>query len=249
MRGEEGMKMSNVVLDVQNLEKTMNKKTILHSLSLQLQSGRILALCGGNGAGKSTLIRTMIGLSNATKGTVTINGVQKKKNRQAFARQFGYMPDDFQFQESIRARETLYFYARLKCVDEERTKEVLQQVGLTEHQHKVVGAFSKGMRQRLLLAQALLTKPPLLVLDEPTNGLDPYWVQTFSQMMVQAKEAGQSVVFSTHDLHVAEEIADEVIFLHDGNVLSKGPIEKYKETGLYETFHQLFFQQASQAVP
>src|SRR5699024_6539092 len=190
----------------------------------------------------------------------TINGIEKRQDKQAFAHQFGYMPDDFQFQETLSARETIHFYARLKNVDKKRTKDVLQSVGLTEHQDKLMGAFSKGMRQRMLLAeaatltvlaqvafavslllmeassigmrqrmllaQALLTKPPLLILDEPTNGLDPYWVQTFSKMMIQAKQTGQSVIFSTHDLQVAEEIADEVIFLHNGEVLSKGPTEK-----------------------
>ena len=236
--------MDNIILDVCDLEKTIDNKTILHPLSLQLESGRILALCGGNGAGKSTFIRTVIGLSKATTGTVTINGIEKRQDKQAFAHQFGYMPDDFQFQETLSARETIHFYARLKNVDKKRTKDVLQSVGLTEHQDKLLGAFSKGMRQRMLLAQALLTKPPLLILDEPTNGLDPYWVQTFSKMMIQAKQTGQSVIFSTHDLQVAEEIADEVIFLHNGEVLSKGPTEKYQNIGLHETFQQLFFQES-----
>src|SRR5699024_750975 len=152
-------------------------------LSLQLESGRILALCGGNGSGKSTFIRTVVGLSKETTGTVTINAIDKRQDKQAFAQQFGYMPEVFQFQETLSARETIHFYARMINVDRKSTKDVLQSVGLTEHQDKLMGAFSKGMRQRMLLAQALLTKPPLLILDEPTNGLDPYWVQTFSKMM------------------------------------------------------------------
>src|SRR5699024_11479796 len=110
-------------------------------------------------------------------------------------------------------------------------KDVLQSVGLSEHQEKLMGAFAKGLRQRMLLAQALLTKPPLLILDEPTNGLDPYWVQTFRKMMIQAKQTGQSVIFSTHDLQVAEESADEVIFLHNGEVLSKDTTENNQNSG------------------
>lgn len=232
--------MDNIVLDIQSVKKVIKKKTIIHPLSLQLEKGRVIALCGGNGAGKSTLIRLIIGMITATSGTISINGIKKVNDKQGYANQIGYMPDDFQFQQTITAKETIRFYARLNQVGKKRTNEVLQLVGLTNNQDQTMGTFSKGMKQRMLLAQALLVKPPLLLLDEPTNGLDPHWVQMFSKMMKQSREAGQSVVFSTHDLHVAEEIADEVIFLNDGHVISSGPIHEYTRIGLYETFQQLF---------
>lgn len=150
------------------------------------------------------------------------------------------MPDDFNFQRSISARETIYFYAKLKNIDSKRVSEVIKSVGLIEDLHKKMGAYSKGMKQRLLLAQAMLAEPKLLILDEPTNGLDPYWIQQFSRLMMAARESGQTVIFSTHDLHVAEQIANEVIFLNEGKVISNGSIENYRDVGLYETFKQLF---------
>lgn len=234
------MERNNLLLKVDNISKKVRKNEIVTPFSYELSSGKILALCGGNGAGKSTLIRMITGLIKPTTGTVKINGFDQKKDGHLFKNSFGYMPDDFNFQRSISARETIRFYAKLKNIDDQRVHEVIQSVGLMEDLHKKMGAFSKGMKQRLLLAQAMLAEPKLLILDEPTNGLDPYWIQQFSQLMLQARDHGQTVIFSTHDLHVAEQIADEVIFLNEGKVISNGSIDNYKDIGLHETFKQLF---------
>lgn len=231
------------LIQIENISKKVNKLDIVAPFSHSLEKGKILALCGGNGAGKSTLIRMITGLIKPTEGSIWIDGHHFRKDRKNYMQTFGYMPDDFNFQPSISARETIHFYAKLKKIAPERTEEVIEAVGLSPHMNKKVKAFSKGMKQRLLLAQALLSKPPVIILDEPTNGLDPYWIKQFSELMLQAKESGQSVLFSTHDLVVAEEIADEVVFLSDGKVISKGPIEEYKEDGLYNTFQELYFSQ------
>jgi len=236
------MEQSNIAVDIQNLSKRIKKKQLVMPLDYQLSSGKILALCGGNGAGKSTLIRLIAGLIKPTKGLVTINGLNRKKHKQQFLKQFGYMPDDFQFQKSMTTKETIHFYAKIKNIGKTRYEETLKQVGLFDKRNEKVGHFSKGMNQRLLLAQALLASPRLLILDEPTNGLDPYWVNQFCELMRSAKNNGQTIIFSTHDLHVAENIADEVMFLKDGKVMSKGAVHQYLDTGLYETFQQLYLR-------
>lgn len=233
----------NVAIQLSNITKKVRKKQLLAPIHYELEKGKILALCGGNGAGKSTLIRVMIGLMKPTTGTVKMFGFDQKTNKNAFLQQFGYMPDDFQFQKSITAKETIRFYAKLKSIDSARTEEILQIVGLLDKQNEKVGTFSKGMKQRLLLAQALLARPNILILDEPTNGLDPYWINEFSNIIKDAKKAGQTVVFSTHDLHVAQNVADEVIFLSDGEVISNGSMNDYRDIGLYETFQSLYFHQ------
>lgn len=235
------MEEHNVAIELSKLSKSVRKKQLLAPLNYRLEKGKVLALCGGNGAGKSTLIRLIIGLLKPTTGTVTINGLNYKQHKKEFLRQFGYMPDDFQFQKSITAKETIRFYAKLKNVDENIAYDMLETVGLSEKQHEKVGTFSKGMKQRLLLAQALLKDPDILILDEPTNGLDPYWMNELSDIMLQRKKAGQTVIFSTHDLHVAEKVADEVLFLSNGKVISSGPVQQYRKKGLYETFQQLYF--------
>lgn len=232
------------LLSVDNISKEIQQKTIVAPFSYELAAGNILALCGGNGAGKSTLIRMITGLIKPTSGTVAIAGLDQKKDEGAFFNTFGYMPDDFHFQPTIRASATIQFYADLKQINKKRVDDVIESVGLTEHIKKRVGAYSKGMKQRLLLAQAMLAKPQLLILDEPTNGLDPYWINEFGNLMMEARAQGQTVIFSTHELHVAEKIADEVVFLNEGEMISEGPIELYKEAGLHETFQQLFVTNA-----
>ncbi|HLQ83637.1 MAG TPA: ABC transporter ATP-binding protein [Pseudogracilibacillus sp.] len=234
--------LKNVAVDIKQLSKKTRKKEILSPIDYQLESGKILALCGGNGAGKSTLIRLITGLIQSTTGEVSINGYTKRQAKSEFINQFGYMPDDFEFQKSMTAKETIQFYARLKKIGNSRINEVIKEVGLLDKLTEKVGTFSKGMNQRLLLAQSLLAKPKVLILDEPTNGLDPYWVRQFSKMMQRAKVNGQTVIFSTHDLHIAEEIADEVIFLKAGKVISEGSTKNYRDKGLYETFQQLYFE-------
>ncbi len=233
---------NNTVVWIQQLSKSVKKKQLLIPLNYSLGRGKILALCGGNGAGKSTLIRLIAGLIKPTTGTVEINGLNLRKNKRDFTKQFGYMPDDFKFQKSMTAKETIQFYAKIKNIRVDRYKEVLEDVGLLNTLGEKVGNFSKGMNQRLLLAQAMLAKPNLLILDEPTNGLDPFWVQQFSALMLEAKKNGQTIIFSTHDLHVAEQIADEVMFLSNGEMISHGSVKQFLDIGLYETFQRLYFK-------
>lgn len=242
--GIEAIKLdqNKLALEIHNLSKRIKKKEILQPIDYKLSKGKILALCGGNGAGKSTLIRMIIGLIKPTTGHVMINGLSRKKDNQNFLNQLGYMPDHFQFQKSMTTKETLHFYAKIKQIDQMVYMKTLKEVGLYDKLDEKVGNFSKGMNQRLLLAQLLMADPHIIILDEPTNGLDPYWVKRFSELMLRAKHNGQTVIFSTHDLHVAEQISDEVIFLSDGKVISHGPVEKYTEVGLYETFQNLYFE-------
>ncbi len=242
------MNQSNIMVDIQGLSKAVKKKNLLSPLDYQLSKGKILALCGGNGAGKSTLIRLITGIMKPTTGHVSINQLEKGKDNKCFSEQFGYMPDHFYFQRSMTAKETIRFYAQIKNISKRRYEEVLKDVGLLDELNVKVGNFSKGMNQRLLLAQALLAEPSTLILDEPTNGLDPYWIKQFCELMLQAKENGQTIIFSTHDLHIAEQIADEVMFLRNGEVISKGPISNYHEAGLYQTFQQLYFAAISKKV-
>lgn len=221
--------MSSLCLELNQVSKVVGNKTIVEPLSLSLNSGRVLALCGGNGAGKSTILKMVVGISRPSTGTIRVLGLEWESQRERYAKQIGFMPDDFQFSGGLNAWDTICFYAGLRGVGKQRAADVLEIVGLTEARDKLVSRFSKGMRQRLLFAQALLAEPALLVLDEPTNGLDPYWMESLADLLVQLKAAGQSVLFSTHQLDVAEEVADEVIFLNQGNVISQGSVQSFQE--------------------
>lgn len=234
------MEQTNIALHIENLSKKKKNTTLLQPCNVTLPKGKILALCGGNGAGKSTLIRLLTGILQPTTGSVTMHGFDQQTQPRQYLEQFGYMPDHFQFQASMTTKETIAFYAQMKKISKNRYEEVLKEVGLLDKLHVKVGTFSKGMNQRLLLAQALLAQPQILLLDEPTNGLDPYWIDQFSNRMLQAKQQGQTIIFSTHDLHVAEYIADEVVFLNQGHIIHKGSINPLLDIGLYETFKHYY---------
>lgn len=221
--------MGKYFLEMRQVGKSIKKQRVVHPFDLNVEKGRVLALCGANGAGKSTIIRMIAGITQPTSGTIKLAGLQWHKQRKAYAELLGYMPDDFTFGTALSAWETMCFYAALRHVERERVREVMELVELYDVRTKSVATFSKGMRQRLMFAQAILAKPQLLLLDEPTNGLDPYWMGMFAELIHTLKTTGTTIVFSTHQLNIAEEAADEAIFLHVGHVISSGTIAHYKE--------------------
>ncbi|MGN7454688.1 heme ABC exporter ATP-binding protein CcmA [Paenibacillus pasadenensis] len=228
------------LLRVEQVGKTIKSQTLVRDISLELGAGRVLALCGGNGAGKSTLLRLVMGLLQPTSGHVEVDGLRWQQDRRAYADKLGYMPDDYTFARGLTAWETLQFWASLRGLPKSRTEEALVEVGLADMRDRKVTAFSKGMRQRLLFAQAMLAKPPLLVLDEPTNGLDPYWMDSFVELVRKLRSEGHSVLYSTHQLPVAEASADEVVFMREGSAVRQGSVaellRQYGSGGLHAAF-------------
>lgn len=236
--------MDNHLVRFDGVHKSFKGKTVIEDLQLYIKRGEVVALCGGNGAGKSTLLRMVAGILRPTRGSISVNGHDWQENRQNYARQIGYMPDDYRFSPGLTALETLLFWARLRGLGKTRAREVLSMVGLSDTGSKPVASFSKGMRQRVLFAQALLAEPPLVIMDEPTNGLDPYWMNTFVMLVRQAVSNGQTLLFSTHQLEIAEVLADRIVFLQDGNVVldrKRDDINQANETAaMQEVFKELF---------
>ena len=216
--------MVEACLKVEGVSKIIKKQTLIEDISLQVPKGNVLALCGGNGAGKSTLLRIIAGIYRPTCGQVSINGLQWAKDRKVYAAQIGFMPDDYQFQHGLTARETLTFWAAMRKIPEPEVTvdELLELVDLADKDKTMVTTFSKGMRQRLLFAQSLLAKPPLLIMDEPTNGLDPFWMNEFVSHIRRVKEEGHTVIFSTHQLEIAEQVADYIVFMNSGHAVGEG---------------------------
>ncbi|WJQ82843.1 ABC transporter ATP-binding protein [Brevibacillus brevis] len=238
--------MNTLGLTIDQVTKEINGKTIVHPFSMNIPPGQVVALCGGNGAGKSTILRMLVGILPPSLGTIHLNGLNWNDNRVEYLQEIGYMPDHFTFSAGLTAKETLEFYASLRNRTAEEADRLLKMVGLHEVRNKRVSQFSKGMQQRLLFAQAILAKPALVVLDEPTNGLDPYWMDAFVDLVREVKLAGQSVLFTTHQLQVADAVADRAIFLMNGKIVRDGSIKEYQQQygaiGLYGAFSELVNQ-------
>lgn len=235
--------MGDSLVHIEAVNKSYKGKSVVRDIHLRAERGEIIALCGGNGAGKSTLLRMVAGVIRPTSGTIAVDGVRWEDDRRAYAARIGYMPDDYRFSAGLTAMETMAFWAKLRGLDAARAAELLALVGLADTGGKPVSAFSKGMRQRVLFAQALLAQPPLIVMDEPTNGLDPYWIETFVRLVRQAAAGGQTVLFSTHQLQVAEALADRILFVRDGAAAFCGTIGDVRSElgadGLLEAFGEL----------
>lgn len=205
-----------MLLEVNKLSHVYDNNRGLLEASFSLQTGRVLALVGGNGAGKSTLIRLLTGQEKQKSGEMIWHKPQTIR----------YMPDDVDFPSMLSAIEILQLLASFKNVDKEEQENVLRRVALWDVRKQRVKQFSKGMRQRLNLAQSLLGDGSLLILDEPTNGLDPFWIAELKKLMLEEKNKGCTVIFSTHLLAFAEEVADDVLVLHEGKILISGSLKE-----------------------
>lgn len=205
-----------MIVEARNLQQIYKNNRGIHEANFKIRKGRIVALAGGNGAGKSTLIRMLTRQEKPSGGKLIWH-------YEEFVR---YMPDDVDFPSTLTAEEVLGLLASLKKVGKVEQDEMLKRVGLFEVKKQKVSSFSKGMRQRLNLAQSLIGGDGLIIMDEPTNGLDPYWIAQLKEIMVAERNRGATVLFSTHMLAFAENFADDIIILHQGRMLAAGELQQ-----------------------
>lgn len=196
--------------------------------SFELGQGELVALIGHNGAGKTTLMKLMLGLIRPTSGSIEVLGDNPAAGQFAARRQLGYLPENVSFDAALTGRETQTFYARLKREPVAKALGLLDAVGLGAAAGRRVGTYSKGMRQRLGLAQALIGRPRVLLLDEPTTGLDPELRQTFYEVIQRLAAEGATVLLSSHALTELEERAGRVIIMNCGIKVADGSIERLR---------------------
>lgn len=210
---------------VTGLTKRYGKVRALDGLTFALGAGEIVALLGPNGAGKTTTLKCLLGVTGF-EGNVEVNGVPAAKRGKEVRRQIGYLPQTPAFDGGDTCDQVLHFLAELKGSDPARAGGLLQQVHLTEQRDVQVGRLSGGMRQRLALAAALLSDPPLLLLDEPTANLDAESRRDFLDLIVELRDEGRTVVLSTHFLDSLGEVVDRVIVLQQGRLALDATIEE-----------------------
>lgn len=216
---------ATVILD--GVRKSYGGREVVHDLSYRLAPGEVVALVGHNGAGKTTQIKMMLGLARPDGGTLRVLGADPAQGGHARAG-LGYLPESVQFHPSFTGRETLAFYARLKGLPGTGQDALFARVGLADAADRAVRGYSKGMRQRLGLAQAILGRPRLLLLDEPTSGLDPALRRELYGIVADLARDGATVLLSSHALTELEGQAGRVIVMNRGRRIADGTMAELR---------------------
>lgn len=220
--------MSAPVIQARNLTKRYGRVTAVDRLNLSVESGEVFGLLGPNGSGKTTTILMLMGLTDVTEGEIEVLGLDPARQPLAVKRRIGYMPDSVGFYDELSGRQNLRYTGRLaglsgKHLDERIARE-LERVGMSEAADKPAGTYSRGMRQRLGLADALLKEPGLVILDEPTNGLDPHATREFLALIGALKRDGITVLLSSHLLDRVQAVCDRIALFHRGRIALLGTV-------------------------
>jgi ABC-2 type transport system ATP-binding protein len=235
------------MLEVQKLTKYYNSLAVVDDVSFAIRPGEILGYLGPNGAGKSTTVKMLTGLLEPSAGHIRFHGGEVRQNLKAYQRRIGYVPEEPHLYAHLSGREYLQFIGRLRgltrAVMEPKMDEMLRLFGLWEDRYSPLTAYSKGMRQKILVAAALLHDPELLILDEPFSGLDVNSALVLRRLLQVLAGHGKMILYSSHVLEVVEKVCDRVLILLKGRVVAHDSVarlrEMLKEQSLEGVFSQL----------
>jgi ABC-2 type transport system ATP-binding protein len=222
--------MNNLAIETKDLTKRYGDVTVVDHLNFHVNKNEVFGLLGPNGAGKTTTILMLLGLTEPAAGSARVFDHDPFKEALKVKRIVGYLPEEVGFYDSLTARENLRFIAELNNISpdetERRIDETLQLVGLTEERDIVTGKFSRGMRQRLGIADVLIKQPRLVILDEPTSGLDPMGINQLLDLIASLPGKGTSVLLSSHQLHQVQRVCHRVGILSKGKMVVEGTIDE-----------------------
>ncbi|ACL24338.1 ABC transporter ATP-binding protein [Chloroflexus aggregans] len=222
--------MTDVVIECHDLTKQYGTFTAVDHLNMTVRKGEIFGLLGPNGAGKTTTILMLLGLTEPTSGSVRVLGLDPARQPLSVKARVGYLPDQVGFYDNLTARENLNYIAKLNGIREpdmsKRIAAALEQVGLSHVTDRRVKTFSRGMRQRLGVAEVLIKQPQLIIMDEPTLALDPEAVREFLDLIRQLKASGITILLSSHLLQQVQAICDRVGLFHKGRMVLEGTVSE-----------------------
>ena len=205
-------------IEVSSVTKVYGSQKALNNINFSIEKGSIVGFLGPNGAGKSTMMKILTGFINPTEGAVLVNGINVLENPIEAQKSIGYLPENNPLYAEMYVKEYLQFQASIYKVAKENVAEIIEKVGLTPEVHKKIGQLSKGYQQRVGIAQAILHEPDIIILDEPTVGLDPQQLLKIRELVKElAKNA--CVIFSSHMLNEVQAVADRIIIMHQGEVV------------------------------
>ncbi len=224
-------------LEIKHLTKKFGEQTALDNINIHINSNEIIGLLGPNGAGKSTLMKSIVGALKIDDGQINFNNQDITLNEIESKKKIGFLPENNPLYFEMYIKEYLNFVAEIHKIPQSRVSEVIEKVGLTPEISKKIGQLSKGYKQRVGLAQAILHEPDLLILDEPTNGLDPNQIIDIRNVI---KEIGQkkTVILSTHIMQEVEALCSRVILINQGKIVQDSPIEEFKNQ--FSTLEEAF---------
>jgi ABC-2 type transport system ATP-binding protein len=218
----------NTVIEAKGLTKRYGSFTAVNNIDLSLQKGEVYGLLGPNGSGKTTTILMLLGLTEPTAGRIRVLGLNPARRPLSVKARVGYLPDSVGFYDNMSARENLGYIARLnglaRAEANQRITASLDRMGLTDAANHRVGTYSRGMRQRLGVAELLLKRPQIIIMDEPTLGLDPDAARRFLQIIRTLKEEGITIMLASHLLHQVQAVCDRVGLFRDGRIVLEGSV-------------------------
>ncbi len=232
--------MSVRAIHFEHVVMNFGKLQALDDISLDIGQGQVVGLLGHNGAGKTTSIKIILGILKPASGTVSVFGYDPANDVKmaVLRKQMGYLPENLSFYPQLSGRETLQYFARLKGAGKQEQEQLLDEVGLLHAADRRLKTYSKGMRQRLGLAQAMLNQPRLLILDEPTVGLDPVATRELYDKIELLKQQGTTIILCSHVLSGIEQHLDRALILSAGKILAQGSIDELrKQAQLPMTIH------------
>lgn len=222
--------MNTPLVSLTEAGKTYGQLAALSAMTMSLNEGEVLGLFGHNGAGKTTMMKLILGVISPSHGKVEVMGMAPDSKEAWHCRtKVGYLPENVSFYEQLTGLEVLTYFAKLKGFNKKQAVELLEQVGITHAMKRQVKTYSKGMRQRLGLAQAFIGEPKLLLLDEPTVGLDPIATGDFYKTVDQLKSNGSSVILCSHVLPGVEQHIDRAMILSSGKLLAMGTLGELRQ--------------------
>ena len=224
---------------VQNLTKLYHQQTALDHISLEIQKGEIVGLLGPNGAGKTTMMRSIAGSLSFDEGKIWVNGIDNQEYPFRTKSMIGYLPENNPLYLDMYVKEYLSFVADIHHIDKRGISQIIEKVGLEEEQAKKIHQLSKGYKQRVGLAQAIIFNPEILILDEPTNGLDPNQIIEIRRLISELGKE-KTVILSTHIMQEVEALCSRVILLDKGKILQDRNIDGFK--GKYKNLEEAFFR-------
>ncbi len=216
---------NSATIEVKGLTKSYNHFTAVNNVSFTVKKGEIFGFLGPNGAGKTTTIKSMLDLIHADTGTIHINSIDIRLHGKEAKKYIGYMPEKVAFYDNLTALQNLSFYAEIKHASKAECVSLIEEFGLGDTGKKKVGKFSKGMVQRLGMARAILGNPPILILDEPSGGLDPRGVVLIRDKILEMKKKGTTIFVSSHILSEIQEICDRVGIINKGILVAQDTVE------------------------